>query len=323
MSKEPKISVIMSVYNGERYVSEAIESILNQTFADFEFIIVNDGSTDGSLEIIQTYNDTRIRLLNNETNLGIPRSSNKALEQARAQYIARMDADDVSVPNRFELQLKYFEEHPQTALVGTDIYTIDDAGKVLWEIRFPSNLSRSLLLQGNKICHGSIMFKKEIIDRLGMYNELFAYSVDYELYLRIAQYYNVSNLNTPLYKWRAHSGNISFVQRREQILYAILARKLAQNELGGEVLGLIKGKGISELCPHLTKEENIFLHKASAYGYVMTNNLRSARTEWVEAIRLNPLDVRIYAAILLSLLGKRAIAKVYQMSARIRSIRCR
>jgi glycosyltransferase involved in cell wall biosynthesis len=128
MPKNPKLSVIMSVHNGEKYLREAIESILNQTFTDFKFIIINDGSTDNSLAIIRSYDDKRIRILNNGTNIGLTKSLNKALKQAKGKYIARQDADDVSLPDRFEAQLKYFVQYPEVALLGTSTYIINQEG---------------------------------------------------------------------------------------------------------------------------------------------------------------------------------------------------
>jgi len=110
MHNKPKISVIMSVYNGEKYLGEAIDSVLGQTFTDFDFIIVNDGSTDGSPGIIQSYRDERIRVINNEKNIGLTKSLNKAIKESGGEYIARQDADDISLPERFEEQVWFLEE---------------------------------------------------------------------------------------------------------------------------------------------------------------------------------------------------------------------
>ena len=109
---DPKVSVLMSVYNGEKYLREAVESILNQTFRDFEFIIIDDGSTDSTNEIIRSYSDCRIRLLENEENIGLTKSLNKGIDQCRGEYIARMDGDDVSLQQRFSKQLEYLINNP-------------------------------------------------------------------------------------------------------------------------------------------------------------------------------------------------------------------
>ena len=133
----------MSVYNGEKYLREAIESILNQTFTDFEFLIVNDGSTDSSLEIILSYPDERIRVIRNDRNIGLTKSLNKALQQAKGEYIARQDADDISLQNRFEEQLIYLEKHPEVALLGTSAYKIDERGEILAKVIVPTEEDES------------------------------------------------------------------------------------------------------------------------------------------------------------------------------------
>ncbi|MDD4353774.1 MAG: glycosyltransferase family A protein, partial [Candidatus Nanoarchaeia archaeon] len=128
--KNHRISVIMSAYNTERYIAEAIESILNQTFKDFEFIIIDDGSTDDSLKIIKRYvkKDRRIKLIHNKKNIGLTKSLNKGLKIAKGQYIARMDADDISLPQRFQIQYDFLEKNKDIFLIGTTAFLIDDKG---------------------------------------------------------------------------------------------------------------------------------------------------------------------------------------------------
>jgi glycosyltransferase involved in cell wall biosynthesis len=115
----PKISVVMPVYNGKEYLALAVESILRQTFADFEFIIINDGSTDNSADIAASYEDPRIKLLHNDKNLGLIPSFNRGLENSRGEYIARMDADDIAFPDRFKKQVAFLDDHPDIALCGS------------------------------------------------------------------------------------------------------------------------------------------------------------------------------------------------------------
>jgi len=211
---DPKISVIMSVYNGEKYLREAIESILSQTFTDFEFIIVDDGSTDGSLKIIRSYVDKRIKVINNEENMGLTNSLNKALKKASGDYVARQDADDISLPNRFEEQVKYLDKHPGVALLGTSIYKIDEDGRIVAKIIATASPSK-ILFGENQFSHGTVMFRKEIVDKLGGYDELFRRAQDYELWLRIAKHYEVRILTQILYKLRFHNEAISINKIRE------------------------------------------------------------------------------------------------------------
>lgn len=210
----PKISVIMSVYNGEKYLRESIESILSQTFSDFEFIIVDDSSTDRSVETIQGYGDDRIKVTTNEKNIGLTKSLNKALAQARGDYIARQDADDISLPNRLEEQVKYFKKYPGVALLGTSIYRIDEDGRILGKMVATASPGK-ILFKENQFSHGTVMFRREVIDKLGGYDESFRCAQDYELWLRIAKHYEVRILTQILYKLRFHNRAVSMNKIRE------------------------------------------------------------------------------------------------------------
>ena len=307
-----KISVIMSVYNGEKYLGRAIESILNQTFTDYEFIIVNDGSADDSLKIIKGYDDKRILLINNDTNIGLTRSLNKAIEQARGEYIARQDADDISLANRFEEQVGYLEQHPDTALLGTSIYIMDEDGRVLGRKTALANPGESLF-KFNQFNHGSTMFKSTVVRELGGYNELFRYCQDYELWLRIAKRYEVRNLKQALYMLRSHQENIRFQKRDEAELYRLLALRMARDDLDAEVLIAVKDNGIRGLCPYLDKSEKVFFSKAVAYMHLQHGNLKLAREEYMKVLRLKPHDLKNVANIILSYLGNSIRTKVYRL----------
>src|SRR3989338_10709157 len=136
-SQTAKISVIMSVYNGMPYLPEAVKSILNQTYKNFEFIIIDDASTDQSTKYLRFLKDKRIKLIKNSKNLGLAASLNKALKFAKGEYIARMDADDISLPKRFEKQVKFFKKHPSVDICGTWVNLIDDVGKIIGEKKYP------------------------------------------------------------------------------------------------------------------------------------------------------------------------------------------
>jgi len=271
----PKISVIMSVYNGGKYLREAIESILNQTFTEFEFIIVNDGSTDNSREIIQSYNDERIKIINNEENIGLPKSLNNALKAARGEYIARQDADDISLPNRFEEQIKYFEKHPEVMLLGTNAYIINESGKTIRKYICPSNPAESLF-KLNQLVHGSVMFKKEIIEKVGLYNELLRYVQDYEFWARATKHYEVRSLNSVLYKKRFFMRIASFKKVKEHALCSILAKKLVRNEVDERLLTKIERGDINSLYPFLNLPEKVRFFKYLISYYICRNNPKLA-----------------------------------------------
>jgi glycosyltransferase involved in cell wall biosynthesis len=320
MLDNPEISVIMSVYNGEKYLRDAIESILNQTFTDFEFIIVNDGSTDTSFEIIKSYNDERIKIINNEKNIGLTKSLNKALKVARGEYIARQDADDISLPNRFEEQLKYLEKHPEVALLGTSVSHIEENGKITGKNILLANPSIDDFLKDNLFKHGSTMFKKEIVNKLGGYNDLFKYAQDYELWLRIAKHFEVRGLAQLLYKIRSHNEKIGITNIEESTLYRLLALRLAKNELDEEIFKSIKDNGIKSLYSHLSKNEKMVLHNAIAGVHIYTNKRKQARAEYKKRFTLNPFDVKSIVGIIISYIGKDAYIRSSKIYAAFRNI---
>jgi glycosyltransferase involved in cell wall biosynthesis len=319
MVDNPKISVIMSVYNGERYLKEAIESILGQTFTDFEFIIVDDASTDSSPEIMRSYSDTRIRIIKNRTNIGLTRSLNMALEQAHGELVARQDDDDISLPERFAKQIRYFMEHPETAVLGTSIYIIDENGgkqgkRILSEDPSINNF------QGGWFAHGSVMFQSQIVRRLGGYNELFRYSQDFDLWLRIARHYPVRGLPQLLYMLRFHDENLQFTNRIEGVLYRLLALRMSLEELDEEIFKDIKDNGIRSFQHHLNKGEQIFFHKSMAHMHVQANDMKLARAEYRRALKLSPLEFYDYLNIILSYFGKGAWNAAHRLFFFLKSI---
>ena len=308
---KPKVSIIMPVYNAEKYLREAIVSILNQTFTVFEFIIVYDPSLDNSLNIINRYSDARIWIIENKKRIGLVKSLNKALKYAHGEYIARQDADDISLPNRLELQLEFLEKYPEVALLGTGIYVINENGETIEKRIMHLNPKKSLL-KGNRFIHGSVMFRKSVIDELGTYNELFKNSEDYELWLRFSQKYDVNNLILPLYKLRSHSGSISSAKIEEQQMYAVLGRKLVMNEIKEESL-LDLQEHPSNYYQTLNRSDKIMFLKAVAYNHVQNNDLLSFRRECFRAFKLNPFDFENDVQLLSSFFGVRGVRVTHQL----------
>lgn len=229
MNRNPKVSVIMSVYNGEKYLREAIDSILNQTFTDFEFIIINDGSKDKTKEISESYNDPRIRLFHQD-NIGLTKSLNKALSFAKSEYIARQDADDISLPERLEKEVDILENNKDIGMVGTYAVFINESSRAfnIWKMPIQDNQIRKRLMIGNSFCHGSVMFRKQCINNIGTYRENYKYTQDYDFWLRIADHYKLYNIGEELYKFRRHSKAISRRKLSEQLNYHLLAIELAK-----------------------------------------------------------------------------------------------
>jgi len=200
----PKVTVLMSVYNGEKFLRKAVDSILNQTYKNFEFLIINDFSTDSSRDIILSYRDPRIRLIDNQENIGLTRSLNKGLKLARGEYVARMDSDDISLPQRIEKQIEFLEQHPKVVLLGSWAEIIDqnEMIKDIW--KYPTNhcFIAWKLLFGNCLVHSAVMYRKDCILDSGGYNELTTYAQDYELWIKLSSAGEIIQLPEVLVKCR-------------------------------------------------------------------------------------------------------------------------
>lgn len=208
------VSVVMSVHNGGRYLKEAIGSILDQTFPNFEFIIVDDGSTDHTRTILEEYGlkDARIRWIS-RGNQGLTKSLNEGLALARGGFIARMDADDVSMPGRFEAQVRFLGAHPEYAIVGAEVLMIDSDGDPLCprgHLRDNEAIDRQCLLgDGGAMTHPVVMIRKSALDAIGGYDPTFATAQDLDLYLRLCEVGRAYNLPETLLHWRLHSLSVN------------------------------------------------------------------------------------------------------------------
>jgi glycosyltransferase involved in cell wall biosynthesis len=211
----PVISVIMSVYNGSAYLKDAIESILYQTYTNFEFIIINDASTDDSLKIIESYTDERLVLKTNDKNLGLTKSLNKGISLAKGKYIARMDCDDISLPERFQKQFSFFQENEDITVCGTNYQFI---GGSTSNLPLDNDTLKIKLFQGkNLIAHPSVMFRREIFDDHNIeYDESVKYAQDFKLWVDISQKFKIANVVEPLLKYRVHNQQISSTKPNQQ-----------------------------------------------------------------------------------------------------------
>lgn len=229
MSNTPKISLIMSVYNGESYLAEAIDSVVNQRFTDWEMIVINDCSTDGTTEILQQYaeKDTRIKVHTNEVNLRLPSSLNKAMTFAQGKYIARMDADDICLPDRLEKQYAFMEQHPDVALSSCRFMTLKNGvvssggcgGKN------DADAIKALLLVTNPILHPGIIAKADVIKALG-YDKDFTCTEDMELWTRfVLNGYTVEILPEFLMVYRLHDKQITATTLEKQHKEVIAVQK--------------------------------------------------------------------------------------------------
>lgn len=202
-----RISVVMSVYNAEKYLREAVDSILNQTYSDFEFILINDKSTDTSGDILKDYEqkDRRVVVLENDQNIGLTKSLNRGLAVARGEYIARMDADDISVPDRFEKQAAFLDGHPDYSFVSCIGRYIDENGNLEQLRLFPETNEEiyAMMPKVDAVMHPGVMFRREDIAKIGNYCEDFRVVQDYDLWFRgMAAGYKFYNIQEPLVLFR-------------------------------------------------------------------------------------------------------------------------
>lgn len=223
--ENPEVTVLMSVYNGEKYLREAVDSILNQTFEDFEFLIINDGSTDRTADILQSHDDPRIKIINNKKNIGLTKSLNKGLHLSKGEYIARMDADDVSMPERLEKEIAFLETHRDYAVVGTFVKIVNDnsGGIQLLDRPIEDVQIREFFRRDNCIAHGSAMIRKTCLEDVGPYDESIVRAQDYDLWLRLSDKYSLANIPEYLYVWRKHNENIEAKHIVEQKIFVVLA----------------------------------------------------------------------------------------------------
>ena len=233
----PSITVLMPVYNAEKYLREAIDSILQQTFTDFEFLIINDGSTDRSEEIILTYTDPRIRYEKNEQNIKLIATLNKGFELVTTKYVVRADADDINSLNRLELQYKFMEQHPDVGLSGTAyesfgegklpaiVHYAPDHNTICWKHFYQIHLS-----------HGTSIFRTSVLKQHRLFfDPSYSHAEDYEFFTRFARISRLANLSDVLYKVRSHDQEVSklFSTVQQQNSYRV-KQKLFQ-EMGADV----------------------------------------------------------------------------------------
>ncbi|MDU1904263.1 MAG: glycosyltransferase family 2 protein [Dysgonomonas sp.] len=264
----PKVSVILPVYNAERYLYDAISSVIGQTFTDWELVIINDGSTDDSHQIISKFTDNRIHYYQNKNNLGLIKTLNKAISLSCGEYIARMDADDICLSTRFERQVEFLDEHPDYAMCGSWVNVIDEnsaeKGKIL---NFTNNEYLQIhLLFSVPFVHPTVMIRTEVL-KDNLYDETFKHIEDYELWCRIVGKYKVANVPYYLLNYRWHSTNISVLNSQTQ--------KKLKNTINERELSKI---GITP-----TKEE-LFLHQITFQQYTSTGNIPVQPFEDFEAL---------------------------------------
>ena len=224
----PGVSVVMAVYNAEPWLSEAVESVLGQTFGDFEFVVIDDGSSDATPEILRRFHDSRLRVTRQHQSGQTP-ALNHALRLSQGALIARMDGDDVALPDRLARQVAFLDAHPEVGLLGTACHEISASGAVLRTITPPGDdhAVRRLLIRKNPFTHSSVMFRRAVLDASGWYDERFVVAQDYDLWLRMSRLTRLANLSEPLVLRRLAPGRLSSARESTRIRDEVAAKLTA------------------------------------------------------------------------------------------------
>lgn len=297
----PRVTVLMPVYNGENYLCEAIESILTQTFDDFEFLIINDGSTDRSAEIIESYPDSRIRLVHNESNLKLIATLNKGLELARGKYIARMDCDDISLSGRLSRQVAFLNDHPEVGVCGTWIKTLGEVEEDVIKYPLGDEEIRSQLIFESPFAHPSVMMRRDMVSEAGIrYSHESIHAEDYDFWVRLSKICRFANIGEVLLLYRMHSDCVGKLHEDEQRNSSRLVRQGQIRELG--------------LLP---SEEELYIHEcASSYERQGTKDYIGKVNAWLNKLRMANNNLSVYPEPAFSSgLGERWFETCYYASA--------
>ena len=273
-SAAPDMSVVMAVFNDERYLPQAVESILGQTFGDFEFLIVDDGSTDGTPAILEEYRraDRRVRVMR-QPNAGQAVALNRGCSLARGTYVARIDGDDASMKDRLSLQIEFLRRNGHVGLLGGAVDLIDSKGRRFDRDGCPLDDSdiRRALDQGCCFYHSAVMFRTDAWRVAGGYRKAFLYAEDYDLWLRMAERYQVANLPDALTSRRIHGQQVSARHLRQHVTSALGARRAAwmRRETGSDPFWNVDTATAELLKGHGVSEEEIDRHiRATAMGWI-------------------------------------------------------
>lgn len=301
MSNTPAISVVLGVYNGQRFLAEAIHGLLDQTFADFELIAVDDGSTDRTPRILAEFagRDPRVRVVRIPHG-GIVDAANAGLEAARAPLIARADADDITMPQRLEKQVKYMAEHPQVVCLGSRMWLIEPYGSVIDQSHHPlthEEIDRELLRgSGWAMPQPVAMMRKEAVMKAGGYRKEYLWSEDLDLFLRMAEVGRLANLPDLLLKYRSHPGSTN--HRLPHVQFELTKKCIAETY---KRRGLPAPAQSAVLSPLVNKPVDKYL--VWAWAALKDKNIRGARLNALAALREKPFMLHPWRAMYCALRG--------------------
>ncbi len=307
---QPRVSILLSAYNSEQFIQPCVRSLLDQTFEDFELLVVDDGSTDRTWEILKSFNDPRLKVARQD-NMGLTVTLNVLLAQAKGVYIGRQDADDYSLPERIEKEVRFLDSHADIALVGTWSVQIDDDNEEIYRFEpeaRPEALNQ-LLVEQNPFIHGSWLVRREALLQLGGYREEFRCSQDYDLLLRMKENYRVSNIPEVLYAKRHTSGMVSVRNVSRQSYFGELARKCWRERADFGIDHI--QKGLFEAPVFNVSDESktgmILYHKHLISVFARKGEAAKIRAEIYKLLRISRFDPFAYMQYLLSFGGNRVL----------------
>lgn len=307
------VTVLMPVYNGEKFLRESIDSILNQTFSNFEFVIVNDGSTDNTVDIINSYRDARIKLIN-QKNGGVSNALNTGLKHATGKYIARMDADDISHPERIEKQYKFIQNNPEYVIVGSDANYITEEKEFIFKYTSPAYNHQEIVQLIPTYCtfiHTSVLVKRDTILEVGGYSEDAVAFEDHFLWTKMIDKGLTCNLKEVLVDVRLNSGSVTIDFNDYDKKYLETKEKvLKTGEITEEDAFILKNS--YDMVDEELKA--ISYYRLLAKKYLWSNyNLKKARENIKLANQIAPYQKKTIFLFLISLLPKNIISFIYSL----------
>lgn len=309
--EEVLVTVLMPAYNVAGYIREAIDSVLNQTFTDFELLIVNDGSTDDTEKIIRSYPDKRIKLVN-RANGGVSAALNTGLEEAKGKYIARFDADDICYPFRLEQQYAFMRSHPDYIIIGSDADYVSESGVFLFKYLNIGHTNEEINERINIYCpfvHSTVFYLKDAVIQAGGY-EVKAHSFeDYFLWMRLIKLGKACNFSEPLIKVRFNSSSVTIDEKDMDPAFVALKKKALQTGVITDEEGLILLKSIKKLS--VDKKESSY-NRMLGKKYLWNNYQPStARKYLLKSIRIEPFNPTSYMLFVLSFFSEKTISRIY------------
>lgn len=312
---EVYVTVLMPVYNSEKYISAAIHSVLSQTFSAFELLIVNDGSTDRTREIIGSFQDPRIRVID-KANGGVASALNAGLAQARGQFIARFDADDVCLPQRLEEQVGFLDKHPGYVVVGSDADYMQENGEFLFSFQCLGHTHEEIRESFYFYCpfiHSSVMYRRDVVLEAGGYSEHAHNFEDYLLWTRLLKAGRLANLPLPLIRVRFNPASVTIDEKWRGVEF----RKLKRSVIRRGSITQDEGRQLQQIISH----QEVKRYKEGSYHALcgkkfLTDNYQpaKARKAVMKAVRVYPFRLDNYALLAASFLPRRWIRWLHRLS---------